>query len=199
MLLLLLMIAGCSQASDQYKITVASGEEYVEQCPKTAKAGDTVHFQVLFVTDADMHISINGDEEYGSFAEDEGYEFIMPEKDVRIDVWVVTNGLAENELDNKNTKNLETKASGGRWPPSESGESDKEITAKGSLPKDSPETTEKTEETTVKKKNSTSATTAVDPFDHDIEAYYEDNKDIYDSYEDAWDGFEDDEDAWDDY
>ena len=210
MLILLLMAAGCSRASDQYKITVASGEEYIDRCPKSAKAGETVHLQVLFVTDADMHISINGDEEYGSFAENESYEFIMPEEDVRIDVWVVSNGLADTEQDNKNTKGFEAKASGGRWPPSEPGESNNEITGKGSLPKDSPDTTEKTEATTAKKKNSTSATTAkkknstsattaVDPFDHDIEAYYEDNKDIYDSFDDAWDGFEDDEDAWDDY
>jgi len=199
MLIFLLMIAGCSQTSDQYKITIASGEEYIDQCPKTAKAGETVTLLVLFVTDADMHISINGDEEYGSFAEDESYEFIMPEEDVRIDIWIVTNGLAENNQDSKNTKGLEARASGGRWPPPGYEESDENITGKGSLPKDSPKTTEKTEATTAKKKNSTSATTAVDPFDHDIEAYYEDNKDIYDSFDDAWDGFEDDVDAWDDY
>jgi len=96
-LILLLTLAGCSQASNQYKITVASGEEYVDHCPKAAKAGEVVHVQVLFVTDADMHISINGDEEYGSFAEDEGYEFIMPKEDVRIDIWIVTNGLAETQ------------------------------------------------------------------------------------------------------
>ena len=96
-----------------------------------------------------------------------------------------------------------TVASGGRWPPKGSGESDKEITGKGGLRKDSPKSDNKTEDateaTTAKKKKSTSATTAVDPFDHDIEAYYEDNKDIYDSFDDAWDGFEDDQDAWDDY
>ena len=143
MLIFFLMVAGCSQDSDQRKVTITSGEEYLEQCPKTAKAGETVHFQVLFVTDADMHISINGDEDYGSFAENESYEFIMPKEDVRIDVWVVTNGLAEKEKDNKNTKSFEAKASGGRWPPTRSGESNKDITGKGSLPKDSPETTEK--------------------------------------------------------
>jgi len=103
-----------------------------------------------------------------------------------------------------------TVTSGGRWPAKGSGESDKDITGKGGLPKESPKAAEETEATTAqtknpssattaKKKKSTSATTAVAPFDHDIEAYYEDNKDIYDSYDDAWDGFEDDEDAWDDY
>lgn len=49
------------------------------------------------------------------------------------------------------------------------------------------------------KKKSTSATTEFDPDDHDIEGYYEDNKDEYDSIDDAYDAFEDDEEAWDDY
>ena len=48
-------------------------------------------------------------------------------------------------------------------------------------------------------KGSTSATTQFDPDDHDIEGYYEDNKEEYDSIDDAYDGFEDDPDAWDDY
>ena len=38
-----------------------------------------------------------------------------------------------------------------------------------------------------------------DPEDHDIEAYYEDNRDEYDDYDDAYEGFLDDDSAWDDY
>ncbi len=38
-----------------------------------------------------------------------------------------------------------------------------------------------------------------DPEEHDIEGFYEDNRDEYDDYEDAYDAFLDDEDAWDDY
>ena len=38
-----------------------------------------------------------------------------------------------------------------------------------------------------------------DPDDHDIEAYFEDNRDEYDDYDDAYEGFLDDEGAWDDY
>ena len=53
--------------------------------------------------------------------------------------------------------------------------------------------------TTTRKKKSTSATTAVDPDDHDIEGYYEDNRDIYEDIDEAYDGFEEDEDAWEDY
>lgn len=53
--------------------------------------------------------------------------------------------------------------------------------------------------TTKQKKDSTSATTEFDPDDHDIDSYYEDNKDEFDDIDDAYDAFEDDEDAWDDY
>lgn len=45
----------------------------------------------------------------------------------------------------------------------------------------------------------TSTTTEFDPDDHDIEGYYEDNRDMYENIDDAYDGFEDDEDAWEDY
>ena len=34
-----------------------------------------------------------------------------------------------------------------------------------------------------------SGKTSFDPDDHDIEAYYEDNRDEYDDYDDAYDGF----------
>ena len=57
------------------------------------------------------------------------------------------------------------------------------------------------------RKSSSSGTTAYnpsrrssfDPDDHDIEAYYDDNRDEYDDYDDAYDGFLDDDSAWDDY
>ena len=38
-----------------------------------------------------------------------------------------------------------------------------------------------------------------DPDDHDIEGYYDDNRDEYDDYDDAYEGFLDDDSAWDDY
>ena len=47
--------------------------------------------------------------------------------------------------------------------------------------------------------NSRSKRSTFDPDDHDIEAYYDDNRDEFDDYEDAYDAFLDDEDAWDDY
>ena len=47
--------------------------------------------------------------------------------------------------------------------------------------------------------SSGSSKSSFDPDDHDIEAYYADNRDVYDDYDDAYDGFLDDEGAWDDY
>lgn len=44
-----------------------------------------------------------------------------------------------------------------------------------------------------------SQSSTFDPDDHDIEGYYEDNRDEYDDYDDAYDGFMDDEGVWDDY
>ena len=44
-----------------------------------------------------------------------------------------------------------------------------------------------------------SSHSSFDPDDHDIEAYYDDNRDEYDDYDDAYEGFLDDEGAWDDY
>ena len=49
------------------------------------------------------------------------------------------------------------------------------------------------------RKSSSSSKPSFDPDDHDIEAYYEDNRDEYEDYDDAYDGFLDDEGAWDDY
>lgn len=50
-----------------------------------------------------------------------------------------------------------------------------------------------------RKSGSSYAGDPIDPDDYDIEAYYDDNRDVYDDYDEAWEGFLDDEDAWDDY
>ena len=47
--------------------------------------------------------------------------------------------------------------------------------------------------------SSSSSKSSFDPDDHDIEAYYQDNRDEYDDYDDAYEGFLDDEGVWDDY
>ena len=78
-----------------YDITIGpnSEKDMIYDCPDSARAGETVTVQIMFVTDADIYVSINGDEDYGSFTS-EGYEFTMPEEDVVIEAWAVGNGLA---------------------------------------------------------------------------------------------------------
>ena len=59
--------------------------------------------------------------------------------------------------------------------------------------------TGKNKSTTRKSGNSSSYEDPIDPDDYDIDAYYEDNRDVYDDWDEAWEGFLDDEEAWDDY
>lgn len=59
--------------------------------------------------------------------------------------------------------------------------------------------TGKRKNTTRKSGNSSSYEDPIDPDDYDIDAYYEDNRDVYDDWDEAWEGFLDDEEAWDDY
>ncbi len=47
--------------------------------------------------------------------------------------------------------------------------------------------------------SSSSSTSSFDPDEHDIEGYYEDNRDEFEDYDDAYDSFVDDESAWEDY
>ena len=168
---------------------MVSGEGLIEDYPNQAKAGEVITLHTLTITDADLYVSVNDDEERGSFTEEGVYQFVMPESDVTIKAWVVPNELAEDiyeedteaeEIEETSTEETGTNETG-------TGKSG------GKLPSGD------SSSTSTRKKKSTAATTEVDPDDHDIEAYYDDNRDEYDSFEDAWDGFEDDEDAWDDY
>ena len=59
--------------------------------------------------------------------------------------------------------------------------------------------TGKRKNTTRKSGNSSSWEDSIDPDDYDIDAYYDDNRDVYDDWDEAWEGFMDDEEAWDDY
>ena len=46
------------------------------------------------VCDADLYVSVNGDNDFGRFVSDGVYEFVMPEEDVEIAVVIISNGLA---------------------------------------------------------------------------------------------------------
>ena len=84
-------ITGCTK---KYKITFEGGEDLLESCPKKAAPGETVTVKTMSVTDADLYVRVNGDKEFGHFVRDCEYEFIMPEGDVVIKIWIITNGGA---------------------------------------------------------------------------------------------------------
>ena len=77
-----------SGSNRSYKIKVTSGADKIESIPKRAKAGEEVTITTLYVTDADMYVSVDGvvlSEK--SVCE---YVFTMPEHDVSVDVWIDT-------------------------------------------------------------------------------------------------------------
>ena len=89
--LLAVALTGCSRG---YKISVVSGEKFLDQCPRRAQAGETVTVTTLCVTDGDMYVAVNGDSDYGRFVRDSVYEFVMPAEDVEISITFISNGLA---------------------------------------------------------------------------------------------------------
>ncbi len=89
--LLAAILSGCGRG---YRISVVSGEKFLDQCPKRAKAGETVTVTTMCVTDGDMFVAVNGDSDYGRFVRDAVYEFVMPAEDVEISITFISNGLA---------------------------------------------------------------------------------------------------------
>ncbi len=77
-----------SGSGRSYKINVVSGADNIESVPKRAKAGEEVTIITLYVTDADMYVSVDG-VVLSEKAVCE-YVFTMPEHDVSIDVWIDT-------------------------------------------------------------------------------------------------------------
>ena len=85
--ILLMSLTGCF---GRYRIEF--DEEDVVNCPRSAKAGETVTFETVIVCDADLYVYIN-DVELKPVREGR-YEFVMPEEDVVIRTVIVSNGLA---------------------------------------------------------------------------------------------------------
>ena len=82
--------------SREYEIHIGDGEtaDLIYECPDHAKSGDVVAVRSMGVLDADLHISVNGDEDYGVFLQYGVYVFVMPSEDVEVNAWAVGNGLA---------------------------------------------------------------------------------------------------------
>lgn len=89
--LFLLMLSGCG---GRYKITVTGGEDLIASCPKHAKAGETVTVETVVVCDGDLYLSVSGIEGDAERVQDGIYTFTMPENDVQVKAWVISNGLA---------------------------------------------------------------------------------------------------------
>ena len=68
--LIILLLIGCANNPD-YKIIITSGEGLIEDCPDQAKAGEVITLHTITITDADLYVSVNDDEELGSFTEEE--------------------------------------------------------------------------------------------------------------------------------
>ena len=86
-LTVILLLAGCL---GQHKIIFDESDVY--NCPKHAKAGETVVFDTVLVCDADLYVYVDG-AEYETISEGQ-YQFVMPDHDVEIRVVIVSNGLA---------------------------------------------------------------------------------------------------------
>ena len=74
-----------------HKIRITSGENLVDECPKSAKAGETVTVRTLSITDGWIDFSCSEDVER---IDETMYQFIMPDHDVTIRISAHSNGLA---------------------------------------------------------------------------------------------------------
>lgn len=67
------------------KITVVSGEQYIDQCPSHARPGQEVTITTAVVSDGEIYV--NGVD--GAYARPGVYVFTMPDEDVNIKVTVI--------------------------------------------------------------------------------------------------------------
>ena len=74
-----------------HSIRIVSGEQFLDECPKRAKPGETVTLTTVIVSDADLYV--NGNVEFDQKS-DGVFEFVMPDYDVEIKITVIANGLA---------------------------------------------------------------------------------------------------------
>lgn len=75
------ILVGCSR----HRVTVISGEKFVQKCPKHAKTGETVIVMTSVVSDGELYV--NGVE--GQFVRPGEFRFVMPDHDVELKVTVV--------------------------------------------------------------------------------------------------------------
>ena len=66
-------------------ITVVSGKQYVDQCPRYARPGQEVTITTVVVCDAEIYV--NGVD--GAYVQPGVYVFTMPDEDVQIKVTLI--------------------------------------------------------------------------------------------------------------
>ena len=76
----ILLLSGC--VGNKHKITVATHQDLVVSCPKSAKAGDTVKIETMTVTDGEINVTSHQVEI--KRINDGLYEFTMPDENVEI-------------------------------------------------------------------------------------------------------------------
>ena len=69
------------------KITVVSGSQFVDQCPRYARPGQEVTISTAVVSDGEIYV--NGAD--GGYIRPGVYVFTMPNEDVQITVTVIAN------------------------------------------------------------------------------------------------------------
>ena len=81
----LVLIAAVVLLSTTRRISVVSGERYVDKCPRRARPGQEVTVTTAVVSDAELYV--NGVD--GRFVRPGVFVFTMPDEDVQIKVTVI--------------------------------------------------------------------------------------------------------------
>ncbi len=85
---LALLLDGCF---GRFSIKIVSGKQFLDQCPRNARPGDTVTLTTAIVSDADLYV--NGNVEITKRSEGI-FEFVMPDHNVELTITVIANGLS---------------------------------------------------------------------------------------------------------
>ena len=75
------------KAADTFAIIIESGKDLITDCPKSAKAGETVTISTYMVTDATLTLLVEDVD--GAYVREDQYEFIMPNHDVIVNADLV--------------------------------------------------------------------------------------------------------------
>ena len=87
-LVLALALAGLLIFQSSYrKITVVSGKQFVDECPRYARPGQEVTVTTAVVSDGEIYV--NGTD--GSYVRPGVYVFTMPDEDVQLKITVIAN------------------------------------------------------------------------------------------------------------